>query len=1291
MAAREGRPRGETDARGQQDQQDQQGRRERQEHRGPGPAPRQWGDPSSGWLFHAPGPWPAARRGPSSERFGIFRDSGRSRSRSRAAAAAAALGSAGSVKGARRHATRWAVITALVAMLTLFVCLLLVDFTRSEASLRSAENATSRSYADDEPESGAAGRASERDRAREERRQDQGSRDRGRQGREDLREDPATIAPNHRYLTYPSHRHLLLPTRDFYGRSLKGRAASGGDTEEADSESDSDLRWGERADVSLEDEQYDDDEEEADDAYSFTSPHLSSSRAYRSLHLGGGEGIEEGAPSGHGVSTTAASSTVLAAMHAKEIGDSSTPAGDGEPEPFEPPGEDLLRSLQLASLTSGPSSPAEETRTTHSAADQRLDGDVADFHEYPSELAAQEHVAERSLGSDATGATSIAEDRSDVGSGDEPQDLPDDGNEGQAVALPYHGSLDLRWPGALAEERDRERWTELVRMQQQQQQSAEARRAAHAQAQAAQQREAQRRNFFSELGTIQGEQYLMPYYPPPQDNLGPVLFPSGSKQQADAAAAAAAHLAPKKLMKLMGGSRPWSSYQAHPSQNQYLVVNNKGVVIPHSVNFPDLVKTANFPQLQNYRNQQSSKNIQDILNYLKGGKRRPSSWNAAALKKAAKVSSMYSAQQSAQLPDYDMLTYPRPEPYVKELASSAEASDKPDFYNGHAYIADPFHPYKPSDPTEINQMAANMDSETSASVSSERMRYPMFVDEVGEPFAPRSPPFAFPGRYGRYRHPYLQAGAGTAQYTEATFKPLGGEAAASDTPPLSAARGGGKSVPPLSIMLEIFPMGEAKNKDGAATVMWNNFPVAALRPVIRRPPTVPAQGFGAGLSAGLSAAVGSVATGLGAALQQAEAPLRRPGPQLGHPIESAASSHATATTAARFPVLMQGQLSAGQGQPAFGITLSGIQGLQNLAGMPMLDSKHRMVVHLNFYPKKSVKMPMGLRDLAAGDHIGAGASFIPGGTFSQRRQSALGAAEEVDQAGAAGSIAVDVAPLLRSLPPDMQRHLAAILQTYQRASAVPATDTGAGAPREDQDDVSSTEDSYEDYADDNAAASGERAVPGKRQQQGRQGLQGTPSVDAPPSHSATGSSEEDEESRHVAAAASSPVAHWLLGREGPWPSPGERGKKTSAAASFAPPLRSAAPRDRSQRGSYFDVQDEDDDLPGNSRPGEIDQSLEAVADDDDNDGARSPPKPTDRVLQDLETTLTPHERLLLWRHWREMQALERREQEQDLLQRREDLGRKKKLDRTQRMNLTRDLPTEGTSGERPVPENHRIE
>lgn len=75
---------------------------------------RPWGDPSPGWLFHAP------RRGTSSERFGIFRASGRSGRQGGHGGQEAVQGAAPS-KGARGHATRWVVLAVMAAMLTLFV------------------------------------------------------------------------------------------------------------------------------------------------------------------------------------------------------------------------------------------------------------------------------------------------------------------------------------------------------------------------------------------------------------------------------------------------------------------------------------------------------------------------------------------------------------------------------------------------------------------------------------------------------------------------------------------------------------------------------------------------------------------------------------------------------------------------------------------------------------------------------------------------------------------------------------------------------------------------------------------------------------------------------------------------------------------------------------------------------------------------------------------------------------------------------------------------------------------
>ncbi|XP_034239003.1 uncharacterized protein LOC117643925 [Thrips palmi] len=1086
------------------------------------------------------------------------------------------------VKDTPRHATRWAVFAVLAAMLTLFICLLFVDFTQTARS-------PSRRAGHDEParEPGQPGHPGAGLGVGE-------SSDEAAHHQDDVVEDDLE-----RQYGAEDEPEEYLTRRDDVEDEPEDYLARRDDVEDA---SDDHLA-----------RQMDAEDEPAHGTVDEDHGHTEDAEDY-----GGGQRDEDyydAPPTGRAYRS-------LAVDH----------AGDTDVEPPSAPsgndGDVQGREVNIVEPQGGEESPHDE--------------EGVEVSTEPPPYA----------------APLSAEDRSDDGQ-------PDD-----AVALPYHVGLDVNWPRAdepLQQQRARERW--LERMQEELQSSLKAAR---------RHQDLQRRNgVFAELGTIQGEQMVLPHYTV-QDNLGPVLFPASTKQHQQQLDVSGTHFVPKKLMKLMvslqgGGNKPWAfPQQVSQAPNQYLVVNNKGVVIPHSVNFPDIVKTANFPQLQPYRNPHSSSNkhLQDVANYLKSkgyvvGGRRPYAWSGAALKKAAKVTGVYGGQQMQQAVPQEAFPFPRPEPYVNDMAfmDSAESMERPgpdSHYNGHAYVADPFHPYKPSDPTEINHMASAMDSEVSASASSESVRHSGFVDEVGEPFAPAGRPAlpglpglaVPPGRFARHRHPFLQPGG--PQYTEATFKPLGPDTAASTTPAASDAawRGAaGKSVPPLSVMLEIFPMGQAKANDGAATVMWNNLPVAALRPVVRRPPSVTAQQAVAQHVAAQHAAQHAVA-------HQAESSLRRPVALPFDPMSLAAASPVASSASSganRFPVLMQGQLSAGNGQP-FGVTLSGLQGLQSLAGMPMLDSKHKMVVHLNFYPKKSVSLPMRFRDSGTSDNIGQGASILQGGTFAQRRQSV----PEDQAADPLGSVAVDLAPLLQSLPPDMQGHLMAILQTYQRAA--PAKDTVRDAVRDggrdggrdglrdarsdeylDEDsDVDSSGESAEEY-DDEALLGGRR--PKTKDQRPVPRTAG--GVDAEPSfNSVEDSGEVPSVPQHV--------ADWLAASA---PKKTAKAEQTPAAAKDS--------------GSYFDVQedaDKDDSVEDTTQPAITDE--EAA-------------KANKRFMEEVEEAL--RDRMTLWRHWKQMQQQQKGSK----------WKRKKTPPRTQRDSLAYsdavdDVVSLAEGASSAVPKNHRL-
>jgi len=336
------------------------------------------------------------------------------------------------------------------------------------------------------------------------------------------------------------------------------------------------------------------------------------------------------------------------------------------------------------------------------------------------------------------------------------------------------------------------------------------------------------------------------------------------------------------------------------ASNQFLVVNNRGVVIPNSVQFPEVVKSAAYPQLQTYRYPQNSRNIQDILRYVTGSNRvRQTQW-PTAVKKAAKVAGMYVSPSE----NFGASTFVAARPEAAFLAATTASTPgnpqggKP--LNGHAYISDPFHPYKPADPTEINHLA-----------------------DHSSPFADGELPYSYPKST---KHSHLRGHFGNkvqpTPYTTAVFKPLGNQ----DQMATSTANVDSmyfpqqkRGVPPLSVMLEIYPM---SSDDTRATVPFRG---TATSNVFRRPATM--------------------------SLLQKEPSVRRP---IALAVDaSVASSQTVNVPLPAAPLQFQTQAQQ-QGTPAFGMTLSG---LPPLPGMGPADSKHRMVVHLNFYPKKTT-VPM---------------------------------------------------------------------------------------------------------------------------------------------------------------------------------------------------------------------------------------------------------------------------------------------------------------------------------------------
>lgn len=248
------------------------------------------------------------------------------------------------------------------------------------------------------------------------------------------------------------------------------------------------------------------------------------------------------------------------------------------------------------------------------------------------------------------------------------------------------------------------------------------------------------------------------------------------------------------------------------------------------------------------------------------------------------------------------------------------------------------------------------------------------------------------------------------------------------------------------------------------------------------------------------------------------------------------------------------------------------------------------------------------------------------------------------------SVAVDVAPLLQSLPADVQRHLTAILQTYQRPG------NARHAARDDSDEADGGDEADEDYVDD----------PSSGREDDKKAVT-RPPVDAEPSYD--GSSED-------VSSESSPASNWVVGRDRPWPtlSPAEQRRPQRKR----PASLGAAAADRST--SYFDVQNEDyeDSLSGDS-----------VQLGGSSEEASSEIRADNKPFHDVQTTLSPQDRLALWRYWKDIQQ----GQEEVLRKRkRRKKSKQKKVGRSQREDAF--FPRESFGVEvngQSVPKNHRIE
>jgi len=253
-----------------------------------------------------------------------------------------------------------------------------------------------------------------------------------------------------------------------------------------------------------------------------------------------------------------------------------------------------------------------------------------------------------------------------------------------------------------------------------------------------------------------------------------------------------------------------------PEHNSFQVLKDEQQVSIPYYSFGSLNK---YPQLSNYRYPNEAKNIQDIIKYLtKEDSHNPSSSNnnhatfsfltPTENGKRIKFAGVYKTALNKNSGE----DYGRPEESIEDTVISRDQNKMPDSsLNGHAYIADPFHDFKPSDPSEIN-LLANTDFRFAPFDS--RVRFipnrpqgtQLGVIEINpnDKFFPRPPiNFRKPSTTAPPHDPIYQSYPGT--YTTAIYRPLGKE-------PVTSAPHSSTKTPklakPFSVMLDIYPMME---------------------------------------------------------------------------------------------------------------------------------------------------------------------------------------------------------------------------------------------------------------------------------------------------------------------------------------------------------------------------------------------------------------------------------------------------------------------------------------------------
>jgi hypothetical protein len=282
--------------------------------------------------------------------------------------------------------------------------------------------------------------------------------------------------------------------------------------------------------------------------------------------------------------------------------------------------------------------------------------------------------------------------------------------------------------------------------------------------------------------------------------------------------------------------RARNSTTERPEHNSFQALKDE-----QQISFPyySFGSPSKYPQLSSYRYPNEAKNIQDIIKYLTSeDSNNPSSSSSnqetfhfrvpTGNGKKIKFAGVYKTAVKKNSGE----DYSSPEESIEDTIISSDQTKMSDSsLNSHAYIADPFHEFKPSDPSEINLLAnsdfrfAPFDSRVRF-VPNRQQGTRLGVIEINpnDKYFPRPPiNFGKPSSTVPPHEPVFQTYPGT--YTTAIYRPLGREPAT--TTPHSSMKTP-KAVKPFSVMLDIYPMTEDSAPQATSTL-----PHMPLRPVLR--------------------------------------------------------------------------------------------------------------------------------------------------------------------------------------------------------------------------------------------------------------------------------------------------------------------------------------------------------------------------------------------------------------------------------------------------------------------------